>query len=255
MIDLGFRKKHLYAARRLTAQFVDSTSGACHARGGTGFVVSAEVGAPSMLVTNRHVVDAGYADPRCVAWVLQSLEVVGYETVDGVEEEQVLVARNLGEVRLHDECDVAVIPLTGAELRSGPGTFHRWYPADMLARSADLDQEFDPGDLLIISGYVDVESLDMRRPVASAGVLSSDPRHPLTVGRSQRAVLYQALSRAGMSGAPVLAVQRGLHLGAGLDGPPVREAMLVGVNAGHLSDSPERGWSYFIRSDAIHDLL
>jgi hypothetical protein len=103
------------------------------------------------------------------------------------------------------------------------------------------------------------------RPTLILGVVASDPRFPLVVERRRsegeaslaKAILYQSISRPGMSGAPVFATQRGIELGPGLNGPAHRPLRFVGVNGGGFNERGDMpiGYSYFVPSPDLLDLM
>lgn len=97
-------------------------------------------------------------------------------------------------------------------------------------------------------------------PILRAGVVSSDPRLNYSPNKTcqGRIIAFEAFSTGGGAGSPVIALQKGFRLGAGLNGPAdfFRPVKLIGINAGNVnSDGMHQQLSYLYKSDIIIDLI
>ncbi len=261
MLDLGFSNALLYSALRLSVVFT-LRDGSSASGSGTGFVVE-NGGAGYFLATARHVVDPRLAIPKHVGAQLHEVGVSGWNHLAEEEEhwiEFVPVAAPIFPAA--GDLDIAVIPLSPlatASTFTGALPLH-WIRREMLASEGEFGADVRAGDFIASPGYASLPGVTSDRPVLLTGLIAADPRHPVTVERAAgdaRAVLYQSLSRSGLSGAPVFATQRGLSLGGGLKGPPHRPLRLIGVNTGSFRDAQEQPlqFSYFTRSCDLLDLL
>lgn len=233
---------------------------------GTGFLVAEQDATGKhafFLVTNRHVVDPSYADPRFVGASIRSVRIDGYRVDAGgvvvptaaewaVQPDFVFWPKAAGE-------DVALVPTTSVTnlTAAQPQTL---YTTQVLATQAEFGEDISVGDFVVMCGYPKLAGVQVEEPLLLPGVVSSDPSrlrpHPQKVGDG-RLFLLHAFSRQGLSGAPVFATQRGIAMGDGLAGPQHRVARLVGVNAGHWpgdEDGPA-AFSYAVRSDVLLELV
>lgn len=241
-------------------------------RPGTGFFVHHDD--VVYLITNRHVIDPGYADAKYVGTRLTGLSVRGFDACSRHGEHEATYCFDMPsfEYGMNDD-DVAVVSAsTATACEAQPCPISNFYESALLARgeefeSTDRSESILAGDVVVVCGFPELDGHSQQeRPMAMIGFISSDPRHrpqplPNLSGggpiRSTSVVLYQGFSRAGASGSPILAVQRGLVLGPGMSGPPSRPTRLVGINAGRVGGSPANpsALSYFVRSDAIIEAI
>lgn len=81
MVDLGVRQRHLYSAVKRAVMWV-GPNGDERTSGGTGFLVGD--GGPNVaLITNRHVVDPRYADPKWIGYTTEGLRATGLQMENG----------------------------------------------------------------------------------------------------------------------------------------------------------------------------
>jgi hypothetical protein len=265
MIDLGLRTSHLYCAFRLRVQI--ESSGDDRWMEATGFFVKTSDDT-LVLVTNRHVLDppfAGMLDGK-----VNQVTVSGFNYRQGADEDQAvgfLAFRPAPVFSPDPSVDIACIPLTQFLMAPGSArTLDGWIGEDLLASEGEFDGDISAGDFVCAPGYIKLPDTSGDRPVFLVGIVASDPRLPVTItyrhprspDEGLKAVLYQSLSRAGLSGAPVFAPQRGLELGDGLTGTPHRGMRLVGVNTGHFQEGSTGlplQYSHFVRSAELLSLL
>jgi hypothetical protein len=265
MIDLGLRTSHLYCAFKLRVQI--ECSGDDRWMEATSFFVKTS-NDTLVLVTNRHVLDppfAGILDGK-----VNQVTLDGFNYRQDVHEDQavgLLAFRPTPVFSADTSVDIACIPLTQFCMAPGSAiTIDGWIGEDLLASEGEFDSDISAGDFVCAPGYIKLPDTSGDRPVFLVGIIASDPRlpatityrHPRSPDEGLKAVLYQSLSRAGLSGAPVFAPQRGLDLGNGLIGPPHRGMRLVGVNTGHFqewSTGLPLQYSHFVRSVELLSLL
>jgi len=272
VIDLGVTRQHLYSARHVHAEWTAVGGAPMNPSKGSGFFVEHEEAI--YLVTNRHVVDLGYADSKYLGTSISGLSVRGFDTCAHQDEHEATycIGAPIITVGPNDD-DVAVVPVSTATVCEGHSCpLSNFYRSDLLAsddefESDDRSKSILATDALAVCGFPELDGkIQQRRPLAMVGFISSDPSHrpdplPSLVGggeiRSSSVVLYQGFSRSGASGSPILAVQRGLQLGGALTGPPSRPTRLIGINVGRItgSSSNPAALSYFVRSDSILDTI
>lgn len=272
-MDSGLSNDFLYAAVRIVVHFGNGVPSDCKVASGTGFFVSDDAGQLA-LVSNRHVVDLEYSDPRHIGLHLQpervEVELRGQDAKTGQpDRHERLLLRN-PTIRTAEAFanDVACILHTQVENLSGAGNTVVDYcvPKSLLATQEEFDTgRFVIGDMVGFPGYP--EWFDERnfRPILRTGTLASDPRYPYEHGSiTGDCLAYEAFSYGGSSGSPIFAFQRGLRAGRGLVNPAYRDVRVVGINAGHLKVESDRdpslhrghsGISYMFRSTAILALL
>lgn len=272
MIDLAVTPQHLYSARHIVAKWTTSDGSAMEDRTGTGFFVVHE--GAVFLVTNRHLLDLEYVNKKYVGATLSGLSVRGFDLCEHrSEHEATYCFESPSPIFGRDNDDVAVIPASGAKICDGQHcAISNYYDSELLARrgefeSDDRAESIVATDVLAICGFPGLDGqVQQERPTAMIGFIASDPRYrpnplpQLEEGRdirSENVILYQGFSRSGSSGSPMLAVQRGLHLGGALSGPPSRSIRLVGINAGRIkgSSSHPSALSYGVRSDSILETI
>ncbi len=258
MLDLGFRTAQLYASFRLRISYT-LPDGSTRTASGTGAFVQRSDGA-NLLVTCRHLVDPRYSTR--IGWTLDEVTAEGYHYADDLASEQRQVFSFVDPPVFSSDPDVDLAILDGRRIKRhvGPVTLGMGINEGELCDEAGFTTDISAGDFLVIPGYIDLPDTINDRPVLLAGIIASDPRVPVEVrkhSRTSKVLLYQSLSRAGMSGAPVIATQRGLYLGEGLSGPPHRPVRVVGINTGHFHDSTglPLQFSHFVPSTHVLRLL
>jgi hypothetical protein len=260
MIDLGIRTSFLYTAFRLTVTMARPDGGTTVVSG-TGFWVRRNDGS-MYLATCRHVVDPIFAGKS--GWVRRLVQVSGFRYSKGLADEEPLAFVLLGPPTYPADphVDLAVFPGDKVAILSGSSDVNSYVEESLLATEEEYGEDISAGDFIVAAGYLDLPDTSNHRPVFLAGIIASDPRVPVEIswggGRTSRAVLYQSLSRAGLSGAPVFATQRGLQLDQiTLTGPPHRPLRVVGVNTGAFRDASQLPlqYSHFVPSSELLKLL
>lgn len=260
MLDLGFAPQFLYTAYRLEVTF-GLPDGGVRAGNGSGFVVVRADG-KAYLATARHVVD-----PRIALWrqpgsTLLAVQMRGWNYAEILADQELVHVELVPQIWLPDDdaLDIAVLPLPTA-FGGNNCQVRQWIPESLLAEECEFGPDIRVADFLASPGFTDLPGTALDRPVLLTGLIASDPRAPETVtrpgGSESKAVLYQSLSRSGLSGAPVFATQRGLAFDETIKGPPSRPLRLFGINTGSFRDREELPlqFSYFTRSSALLQLL
>lgn len=258
VIDLGVRTRWLYVAIRIEAEIGRPDGSSAH-RAGNGFVLRCDDGR-LVLVTCRHVVDPAWT--RSIGEQLVSVRLQGFSQTDDAAPTvpfELMATQPVVVGSTNTAADVALLPMETFAHSGPPVTLEPVVDQHLLAADAEFGVDIAAGDFFAAPGYISLPDTSTERPVFMTGVIASDPREPLIISSSnageaaERAVvLYQALSRGGLSGAPVIATQRGLNFGDGLSGPSHRPMRVVGVNAGHYQRAGlPLGLSYFVRSGEV----
>lgn len=247
----------LYAAYRLEALHVDDIGNTC---GGTatGFVVEVTPGI-GWLVTNRHVVDAGYrpTEEKCRACKLKQLKITGRRADDST---YTFSLHSEARILFHSdiENDVALVEtrfysegFTKSEFK-----LHWHFGQEHLAHQDIFDRSLLPFDLVCYTGFPDQHDKLGERPVIRSGHIASDPKYNYTWDAEHRGqcIAYEGFSMGGSSGSPVFAPPRGAQ---GI--PNSRHGYLVGVNAGHVKNKKgfggeHSGISFFYKSTVILEI-
>lgn len=209
MIDLGFKTETLYAAMHLRVSF-GLRNGSAIEGTGTGFIVCRQ---PSslFLVTARHVVDPSRAIQKHPGATYLTTQVTGWNFATDAAKQDRLEFTLQGDVLYpaDDEIDIAAIPI-GTPLEWNRVPVRTFIPMEVLAEGTEFDADVRTGDFIAAPGYAPLPDVETDRPVLLTGIVSSDPRVPVRVtpsGFAAKAVLYQSLSRSGLSGAPVFATR------------------------------------------------
>jgi hypothetical protein len=243
-------KLFLYAAYRLRAGHVGA-DGSKRDVFGTCFYVRA--GADIFLVSNRHLLFLAWAHEKYAGFRPDSLAIGGYFGVDQYAECDFAGQQLRFGVPLNETEDVVAVRMTGVHFafrrRRKPGEDPGVRTAglspialgiEMLAEAGDFDR-LNPGDMVAFPSYPELYDHNGARPILRTGTIASDPLSDygakgLPPGRR---LAYDAHSTQGSSGSPVFAV-----IDSGKTGMPAndREAIVVGINAGHLvGDEPRIG--------------
>lgn len=232
---------------------------------GTGFFLS-DRNANVHIITNRHVLDPSYSDPRYKNHQLSKLCVIISRKSEesGRPSRKAFLLMNQ-DTHFHQSLanDVAMIkkpkmiemPLDAN--KGGAINIDYNINFEMVCREEELEKDMVPSDFVVFPGYPSQIDSDYEYPIMRTGTISSDPRIDFHFGNSiqGQCVAYEAFSVGGLSGSPVFATQKGIQ-GNGFTDSGYRRPMLVGINAGHLdSSNTHSGLSYFYKSSTILDLL
>ena len=252
--------RYLYSAAKLSIAFEDEY-GKFHSASGTGFVFGIGEGKKiSVLISNRHVLDAGFSDLRKRQWALKGIIFSGY----GNSKEYFEIDVNDWELVFtsNGEEDIAALVLKKCSFLKGEERFSGVvnFDLDILA-----DHQFhdllNVGDFVVLPGYPEFHDKNTNRPILRSGIIASDPLHDyagpgMAVGL--RTLAYEAFSTAGTSGGPVFALGVGFLLEGDISGGSYRPPRIIGINAGHISmgnSGSHSGISYLYKSTVIIELL
>ena len=265
----GIGNEFLYSAYRIKTRFTRRSTEKPLDKVGTAFFVK-NGNDQICLVTNRHMLDAGYNTPP------------GAEL--GTELTQVLV-----EGFLADQGDISRVPLEHCYsqliLPFCEAKFPLAYAEDVacfvapqaifangrtsidfalryadLATEEWLNSQMSIYDFVVFPGFPPWHDKLANRPILRSGTIASDPRTnysptPVDLGRR---VAYEAFSFEGSSGSPVLAIQKGFQMPDILTVTGFREAKIIGINAGHFDHgvaNMHSGISFFLRSSVILEVI
>jgi Trypsin-like peptidase domain len=254
-------RRHFYSAAAVSAKFVAQTRYETEylaSKDGTAFIVRKQTA--HYFVTNRHVVDYNYGQPKGdvkPSAALDSVTIRGHSQPHDHSRPtfpwSYTHAGTTG-ITFHPDnsTDLAAISFPTGFLQSpftiGILTGHppSIYDLDWLATGSEIDR-LTPGEQVFIVGYPGLVGA-RNRPVLVSGIISSDPRYPAAFGNAElgNAVLCHSFSWPGMSGAPVLGISEALG-----------KTKIIGINAGHVGGSGITGGaiSHFVRSSALIELL
>ena len=261
----GLDNRFLYAAYRLSSTFADAAGNNITCTG-TGFWV--KTGDDKLvLVTNRHILDIEFANPKYAGFTLQKLHVSGKskDPSSGLPDidQECLVILDKGRIRyskIHEN-DVACLVDPPVIKIGDSNRMYIEYPInlDLVATTFDFESEFSVCDFVAFPGFPEWHDKRQRRPILRTGTISSDPRYDYSWSSTYmgECVAYEAFSYGGSSGSPVFAVQKGPRPGRGISFPGFRELKLIGINAGHLptAGNGHSGISYMYKSSAILDII
>ena len=263
MIDLSLNRDIYYASRRIEVGWTEK-SGKGRVTQGTGFLIKKLEPSPPrvFLVTNRHVLDPEYRHRKYLGQVrsIDRISIIGFEgeIADGDPTQTIVITDFKVQTSDNWNEDAAVVPV-GVVTVVGPKVVRRSWNFNTLAAEDEYGDAIRAGDMIVSIGFPKFGDYQTQRPVLTSGLIATDPMFPAPHPKydNARVVLSDSFSRSGMSGSPVIAVQRGLKLGDSLAGLPHREMRLVGVNAGHLraEDGDTMGLAHFVRADVIRCLI
>ena len=260
----GLSNEFLYSAKRIVTYW-NTTKGLIESSG-TGFFVNK--GDEIFLVTNRHVVELSYSRPEYAGATLHQFLVEGYECAEVGKlpsQYSTIVIENVSEFVFHPNRfnDIACLKNPKCDLSvSKTSTISLPIEYELLATNEEINTKLTVCDTIAYPGFPQWYDKKNGTPIFRMGTVASDPR----VGYACRItdpdadrVAYEGFSSAGASGSPVFAIQRGFPTGTGIKAPDgfYRKVMLVGINAGHFSDTQEHhsGISYFYKSSAILETI
>jgi hypothetical protein len=241
---MGLPVDFLYASLHLESTFVDG-SGSRVRKYGTGFWIHRE--GRIFLVTARHVVDAKWDQPnrhenilKYATYVLESITSLAWEPSRDRRRFQIATPACYFDPSNINH-DVAVIPVQNViflDAVGAPLTINNWISFDDLATDQEFISDIWACDQVAFSGFGEWEEEAEHNPIFRTGFVASDPRRKLDFPSAKGdALVIEAFSTKGMSGAPVFAPEYGYALGSGLSltgGRPYRRARLIGVVSSYL---------------------
>lgn len=266
----GLNNDFLYSVIHITANFDNGVPEDRKSFEGTGFFLNGSNGKIS-LVTNRHVLDLSYSNPK--------LNSLGYKLkfVQGIYRNKNLISGlpdNYEQLLMLD-VNTITFPQSGEDLAIIPDpkfikdierkslNLEYTIPTSFLANE---DVFFNPntcvGDVVSYPGFPEWFDKKNYRPILRSGSIASDPRYPY-LGNGQLGpgdhLAYEAFSYGGSSGSPIFALQKGLRVNHSFS-DNYRKFHLVGINCGHLVIEAtslraemglHSGISYFLKSPLI----
>ena len=261
----GLDNRFLYSAYQISCTFANDDGAQVNCTG-TGFWVRSS-DSPLILVTNRHVVDLEYTNPRYAGYKLHNMTVSGkaQEETSGLPNiDQTFVVYHSGlKFSKTRENDIACLTVRSVvSLDGSPNTKIDYFiDRELLATKADFDTQFSVCDFVAFPGFPEWYDKRQRRPILRTGTISSDTRYDYSWSSDYKGecIAYEAFSYGGSSGSPVFAVQKGPKPGKGISFPGFRALKLVGINAGHLfvdrDNNTHSGISYMYKASAILDII
>jgi hypothetical protein len=265
----GLGNQALYAAFRITSHFRLRDTSDVLTKMGTAFFVT-NLRGKNCIVTNRHILDAGYNEPagKYLGAVLHSVLVEGFSAAEGGVMSLPVAPISL-EVMVQSSAlsfppdyfeDVACFIDPKVIVRhGGDASIHFFLKHEELADDAWIESQLSVCDFVAFPGFPPWHDKLALRPILRTGTISSDPRTNYSDERiaKGRRVAYEAFSFGGSSGSPIFATQKGFQATGGITVTGFREAKVVGINAGHLEGDfgAHSGVSYFIKSSAILNLI
>ncbi len=255
----GLNNTFLYAAKKIITVCSNGTDN--EAFRGTGFFIQKE--SVFYFITNRHIVEPGYSDPKYKGYKLIEFNIESYESFDSNNRPSTLKSAslvNFSEFKFdqNEHNDVACIK---APQFVGGMTINAPIPYSMLATDDWLSKKLSVCDSIAYPGFPKWYDRQNNTPIFRMGTIASDPRlnYSFTPGAPiSSQIAYEGFSTAGASGSPVFSVQRGFRTGGAISAPAdfYREVKLIGINAGHFKDQiGHSGISYFYKSSVIHDII
>jgi hypothetical protein len=253
----------LYCALKLVVTFEEWSGGKQHSGTGTGFLVFRDGNA--FLITNRHVIDAGYQSISKKNWAIVSIKVSGYDKHQQYFEGFV----EFSDIRRSENWDEDIACIKANQLvvhGNDPTTLEaNGISFDLLASSETINK-LTASHFIVFPGYPKWHDINSSRPILRSGIISSYPRSDYCGPRmtpGSRRILIEAFSSEGMSGSPVFALSYGVNLGSGLSGMSFFPGCVIGINVGHYDTETrtenrefnESGMSFVIKSTAIADLI
>ncbi len=264
----GLTNSILYTAYRLKTEFHRERDN-CTPEPRTGTCFFVMNGQQQMcLVTNRHMLDAGYDDrqQKYLGCELKLIQVEGFLAKEGnnalpCDHRTWDIPAHQNQVRcsqINNE-DVACLINPRGPIPQGARRPDFFIPNDFVADQEWLDTKLTVCDFVVFPGYPEWHDKLRNRPIMRAGTIASDPRsdYSSTEKPEGRKVAYEAFSFDGSSGSPVFATPKGLKAGAGIKSRQFREAKFIGINAGHMraESGAHAGISYFFKSSVILDVI
>lgn len=233
----GINNSFLYAAKKVITTCSNGTN-IIHFRG-TCFFLKHEKGL--IMVTNRHVVEPKYANPKYKDYKVIQMEIDSYQNYDenGVPCDcRCIYISNYNEFKypLSEDDDVACL----FKPAGNASKINSHIPYSMVADIDWFKTNLDVCDSIAYPGFPQHFDKANNTPIFRMGTIASDPRLNYSWDKNDinsHKVAYEGFSSAGASGSPVFAIQKGFQVGQGILLPEkfYREIKLIGINAGHLN--------------------
>ncbi len=256
----GLNNTYLYTAKKVVATWVDGQRTA--ESQGTGFFIlkgNKEI----VFVTNRHVIDPEYADPKYKGYKFYNLRIETFTASNSVGWPLELSSATIAKTKIgfdvnpHNDVACLMDMLVNDALVA---SFH--IPYDMLATEEWIDTKLSVCDQIAYPGFPMWFDHKKNAPIFRMGTIASDPRGDYSFQENEpeaARIAYEGFSSCGASGSPVFAVQKGFKVSGAIEAPEdfFRPVKLVGINAGHYTDEKERhsGISFFYKSSVIKRII
>ena len=266
----GINKSIVHSVTHLRAEFSDKI-GNRKTILGTGFWIQHDP-STSILVTNRHVLDAALLLGQPTSLRLTSVQIELRRADEGTlyADTKFFEVLNLElSLRLSQHADCAV--LHKPELGSNLGEFKilfRILQTDIADNTflAERVQVMDFASFIGFPGDSQNPWWDTRFnfPIARLCSIASLPELPFSnpAVKTSDATLVTGFSFSGSSGSPVILHQKGIRAGGGLEDPSFVPPKVIGIMSGHKAEqSPttpmlqHTGISYFTRSTSILQII
>ena len=259
----GLDNRFLYSAYQLHCTFANASGEKVNCTG-TGFWMRNR-DANLVLITNRHVLDLEYMNPKYAGFSLRELIVSGKANASSSDLPEVdqkwTVDHSQVKYSTVPENDIACLvnPRSVAIDGSSNIRLDYWIGRELFATTIDFQTKFSICDFVAFPGFPAWHDQRQHRPILRTGTISSDPRYDYSWSTEYKGecIAYEAFSYGGSSGSPVFAVQKGPKPGAGISFPGFRDLKVVGINAGHLpaTKGTHSGISYMYKASAILEII
>ena len=247
----GLTNEYLYTAVKIEITFSNGIKGEEKSLSGTGFFVENK-DKEIVLVTNRHVLDLPYSNPKYSSMGYQIRNIIAkFRVRDPVTRKPDIIIHGLiqGNIVFANSYDNDVAAIKGISLvNMNPVTktpnsktnINYFVDYDLLATKSEFQSDkVSVGDVVAFPGYPEWYDQQNFRPILRSGTVASDTNYSYSsqaFNVAGECFAYEAFSFSGSSGSPVFALQKGIHVGpkSGLKFSGYRRLCLIGINAGHL---------------------
>ena len=256
----GLTNAYLYSAKKVLAEWSNGNETVCMR--GTGFFITKD--GNDFFVTNRHVVEPGYGDPKYSSYEVKKFVIESFGSFDGSALPQDLRAaqiENWKEFKFHSNENNDIACLKNVQVVGDIFNVNAGLDYKILASDEWLSQKLTVCDSIAYPGFPDWYDHQNNTPIFRMGTIASDPRFNyshIPGGPHASRIAYEGFSTGGASGSPVFATQRGFTVGGNLTAADgfYREVKVIGINAGHFPDQiGHSGISYLYKSSAIIELI
>ena len=263
----GLSNDFLYAAVKLVVKFCAKDGTDVRNFEGTGFFVKNSEG-KLCLVTNRHMLDAGFKDEKFAQYQYVGAEIhlKKRNSISTAPDRDVVFQIAGGEEVFAKsiENDVACIrDLKVLGPKDVGGTIDYFLEYEWIATGDDIASKLCVCDFVAFPGFPLWHDQSANRPIFRMGTIASDPRFDYSFLNGNKRIggqclAYEAFSFAGSSGSPVFSVQKGIGGGNGIVVSGFQPVRLIGINAGHLpadGSVSHSGISYLYKSPVILEVI
>lgn len=265
----GLRNDFLYLAIKLDVEFINSQNSTAKMEG-TAFLIKNKSN-ELCLITNRHMLDLSYkkSEARYKDYKINQI-VLNCKEMDeqGLpSKDHLLFVANVEEFKFPKKYENDIACLKNILMKSfddsEPKINYNISYKD-IATDQELKNELNVCDFVAFPGFPTWHDRRNKLAIFRTGTIASDPRFNYSFDGEDNGevIAYEAFSFGGSSGSPVFAFQKGVNITSNnliINGGGYRRVMLVGVNAGHLTEKGvidmHSGISYFYKSTVILELI